>query len=105
MVAKNEANTHVFMLYEFMIRLSVFQQILALVFNESILYPYKIGCVLLPILGRELFVLIVTRQSRPSRDKCIQLHAFFYFKYGLDGECNNESKNLIGFYSCSSLEN
>ena len=89
MVAKNEANTHVFMLYEFMIRLSVFQQILALVFNESILYPYKIGCVLLPILGRELFV----------------LHAFFYFKYGLDGECNNESKNLIGFYSCSSLEN
>ena len=61
MVAKNEANTHVFMLYEFMIRLSVFQQILALVFNESILYPYKIGCVLLPILGRELFVLILFR--------------------------------------------
>ena len=58
---ENEANTHVFMLYEFMIRLSVFQQILALVFNESILYPYKIGCVLLPILGRELFVLILFR--------------------------------------------
>ena len=32
------------------------------------------------LMGRELFVLIVTRQSRPSRGKCIQLHAFFVFR-------------------------
>ena len=36
------------------------------------------------LLGRELFVLIVTRQSRPSRGKCIQLHAFFVPRKSLE---------------------
>lgn len=36
------------------------------------------------ILGRELFALIVFRQSRPSVGKCIQLHAFFVSRKRLE---------------------
>ena len=36
------------------------------------------------LLGRELFVLIVFGQSRPSSSKCIQLHAFFIFRKSLE---------------------
>ena len=36
------------------------------------------------LLGRELFVLIIARQSRPSDGKCIQLHAFFVFRKCLE---------------------
>ena len=34
--------------------------------------------------GRELFVLIVFGQSRPSVGKCIQLHAFFISRKSLE---------------------
>ena len=36
------------------------------------------------LLGRELFVLIVFGQSRPSSSKCIQLHAFFISRKSLE---------------------
>ena len=37
------------------------------------------------LLGRELSVLIMFGQSRPSGSKCIQLHAFLFSeKHGID---------------------
>ena len=36
------------------------------------------------LMGRELFVLIVFRQSRPSVGKCTQLHAFFVSRKSMD---------------------
>ena len=41
--------------------------------------PYASG-----LLGRELFVLIIARQSRPSDGKCFQLHAFFVSRKRLE---------------------
>ncbi len=47
------------------------------------------------LLGRELFVLIVAGQSRPSDGKCIQLHAFLFRK--VLKSCGNSGKNSMGF--------
>ena len=44
----------------------------------------KSACRQAAIMGRELFALILFGQSRPSRGKCIQLHAFFISRKSLE---------------------
>ena len=66
MVAENKANAHV------CDRLGLPHR-----FVTWFIVFLTIDLVACGLLGRELFVLIVTGQSRPSRGKCRQLHAFF----------------------------
>lgn len=46
-------------------------------------------------MGRELFVLIIARQSRPSDGKRIQLHAFFCIQKMLGIICKNEGEHSL----------
>ena len=64
----------------------------------------KSACRQTAIMGRELFVLIIARQSRPSDGKCTQLHAFFCIQKMLGRVCKNEGERSLSIALVLHLE-